>query len=68
MGPPRCVEKEMGHFCLADDAWAVMTSESSPQQTLSCAAVVSYRVTLKVSLCWSLTRGTAEGFPCRYAE
>lgn len=69
MGPLRCIEKEMGHFCLADVACTVIKSQKNPQQTrcfVQVCVVLCY--SLKVSLCWSLKRGTVEGSPCRYAE
>lgn len=47
MGPPRCIEKKMGHFCLADVACTVIKSQRSLQQTLCFVQVC-------VVLCYSL--------------
>lgn len=48
MGPSRCIEKEMGHFCLADAACTVIKSQENPQQTL---CLVQVCVVLCYSLC-----------------
>lgn len=72
MGPPRCIEKEMGHLCLADVGWAPAVIKKRARGTHSRRSAVQVCVVLcyflKVSLCRSLKRGTVEGFPCRYAE
>lgn len=52
MGPPRCVEEEMGHFCLAEDARAMIRSEREAHGSRS-----DVRVCVVVVLCDS------QGFP-----